>query len=137
MLPKTATNSSSDSHSSSAALKSLSISISIFFRIALSIKLEVKVNVKINLNRRLCRIQREMAEADTQPLEEKPGGQEEEELVVEKNGVWGWLVPINSSSHINTNLVSLKEGRVTVGREADVVIEESLFEGNGVNRSWL
>ena len=35
-----------------------------------------------------------MAEADTQPLEEKLCSQEEEEdLVVEKNGVWGWLVP--------------------------------------------
>ena len=76
-----------------------------------------------------------MAEADTQPLEENPGSQEEEE--VEKNGVWGWLVPFNSSSHLNTNLVSLEEEAVTVGREADVVIDESLFQGNCENREWL
>ena len=78
-----------------------------------------------------------MAEADTQPLEEKLCSQEEEEDLVEKNGVWGWLVPFNSSSHFNPNLVSLREGKVTVGREADVVIDERLFEGNGANRSWL
>ena len=76
-----------------------------------------------------------MAEADTQHLEENPGSQEEEE--VEKNGVWGWLVPFNSSSHLNTNLVSLEEEAVTVGREADVVIDESLFQGNCENREWL
>jgi len=75
-----------------------------------------------------------MAEADTQPLEEKPDGQEEEE--VERGGVWGWLVPL-PYSHLDPNLVSLKESKVTVGREADVVIDESLFEGNDENRKWL
>ena len=75
-----------------------------------------------------------MAEADTQPLDDKSGSQEEE--VVEENRVCGWLVPL-PYSHLPTNLVSLKQGRVTVGREADVVIDERLFEGNNENRNWL
>ena len=76
-----------------------------------------------------------MAEADTQPLEETPGSQEEEEEVA-KDGVWGWLVPLPFSHHLDPNLVSLKESRVTVGREAVVVIDKRLFEGNDENRNW-
>ena len=76
-----------------------------------------------------------MAEVDTQPLEEQPASQEYE-VEVERDEVWGWLVPL-PCSHLDLNLVSLKEGRVTVGREADVVIDESLFEGNDENRKWL
>ena len=77
-----------------------------------------------------------MAEADTQPLEEKPDSQEDQEEEVEKDGVWGWLVPL-PYSHLDPSLVMLKKGRVTVGREADVVIDERLFEGNNENRNWL
>jgi len=76
-----------------------------------------------------------MAEADTQPLEEKPDSQEDQEEEVEKDGVWGWLVPL-PYSHLDPSLVMLKKGRVTVGREADVVIDENLFEGNNENRKW-
>ena len=75
-----------------------------------------------------------MAEADTQPLE---GSQDDEVVVVEeeKGGVWGWLVPL-PLSHLPPNLVSLKKSTVTLGREADVVIDEKLFEGNSENRKW-
>ena len=76
-----------------------------------------------------------MGEADTQPLEEKLASQEEEEE--ERDEVWGWLVPLPPSSLLDPKLVSLKEGRVTVGREADVIIDQRLFEGNHENRNWL
>ena len=76
-----------------------------------------------------------MAEVDTQPLEEQPASQEYE-VEVERDEVWGWLVPL-PCSHLDLNLVSLKEGRVTVGREADVIIDQRLFEGNQENRNWL
>ena len=77
-----------------------------------------------------------MGEADTQPLEEKLASQEQEEE--ERDEVWGWLVPfLTSSSLLDPKLVSLKEGRVTVGREADVIIDQRLFEGNQENRNWL
>ena len=76
-----------------------------------------------------------MGEVDTQPLEEKLNSQEVVN-VVDEDAVWGWLVPL-PLSHLPPNLIPLKKSRITLGREADVVIDEHLFCGNEQNRSWL
>jgi len=76
-----------------------------------------------------------MGEVDTQPLEEKLNSQEVVN-VIDEDAVWGWLVPL-PLSHLPPNLIPLKKSRITLGREADVVIDEHLFRGNEQNRGWL